>query len=420
MENTANWKRRVVVTGIGLVTPIGNTREENWEGLMAGRSGAGPITHFDPTGFDVRFAAEVKNFDAGAFFEAKELKRTAPYIHYALGAATEAVADSGLDFTKEDADRCGVYVSSGIGGFGVIEREHTKFLKDGPRHISPYFMISFLVNMASGHISHRWGLKGPNSATATACAASVHAIGDAFRLIQEGDADVMICGGSEGAITPMGVGGFAAAKAMSTRNDDPLHASRPFEASRDGFLLGEGSGVMVLEEYDRAMARGAKIYAELVGYGMSGDAHHITAPAPNGDGVYRMIRATLADAGITPEQVDYINAHGTSTPYNDKFETIAIKRAFEDHAYKLAVSSTKSMTGHTLGAAGGIEACFSALAVERQTMPPTINYETPDPECDLDYVPNTPRQSKIEYALSNASGFGGTNGGLIFKRYAAN
>jgi 3-oxoacyl-[acyl-carrier-protein] synthase II len=420
MSNDFAHKRRVVVTGVGLVTPLGNTREENWRALLEGRSGAGPITHFDAARFDVRFAAEVKEFDPAKFFDRRELKRTAPYIHYAVAAAQEAIEDSGLKISDAaEAERCGVYVSSGIGGFGVIEREHEQFLREGPRHISPYFMISYLVNMASGHISVRHGFKGPASATATACTAGVHAVGDSLRLIQEGDADVMVCGGAECAITPMGVGGFSAAKAMSTRNDDPARASRPFDLNRDGFVLGEGAGVLVLEEYGRAVARKANIYAELVGYGMSADAHHITAPAPNGDGVYRMIVATLRDAGVAPEAVGYVNAHGTSTPYNDKFETIGIKRAFGEHAYKLAVSSTKSMTGHTLGAAGGIEACYTALAVARQTMPPTINYETPDPECDLDYVPNAARAAQFEYALSNASGFGGTNGGLLFKRVAA-
>jgi 3-oxoacyl-[acyl-carrier-protein] synthase II len=420
MSNDFAHKRRVVVTGVGLVTPLGNTREENWRALLEGRSGAGPITHFDAARFDVRFAAEVKDFEPAKFFDRRELKRTAPYIHYAVAAAQEAIEDSGLKISDAaEAERCGVYVSSGIGGFGVIEREHEQFLREGPRHISPYFMISYLVNMASGHISVRHGFKGPASATATACTAGVHAVGDSLRLIQEGDADVMVCGGAECAITPMGVGGFSAAKAMSTRNADPARASRPFDLNRDGFVLGEGAGVLVLEEYGRAVARKANIYAELVGYGMSADAHHITAPAPNGDGVYRMIVATLRDAGVAPEAVGYVNAHGTSTPYNDKFETIGIKRAFGEHAYKLAVSSTKSMTGHTLGAAGGIEACYTALAVARQTMPPTINYETPDPECDLDYVPNTARAAHFEYALSNASGFGGTNGGLLFKRVAA-
>ncbi|MBI4751967.1 MAG: beta-ketoacyl-ACP synthase II [Acidobacteria bacterium] len=416
MQNAANGARRVVVTGIGLVTGIGNTREENWTSMMEGQSGAGPITHFDASGFQVRFAVEVKNFDLSKYFDHREQRRTAPYIHYAVAASEEALADSGLQVTPDNADRIGVYISSGIGGFGIIEREHARLMKEGPRHISPYFMISYLVNMADGYVSIRHGLKGPSSATATACAAGVHAIGESFRLIQDGDADVMVCGGTEGAITPMGVGGFSAAKAMSTNNDNPKGASRPFDLNRDGFVLGEGAGIMVIEEYEHARARGAKIYAEVVGYGMSADAHHITTPAPNGDGVYRMIRNVLRDAQVEPEVVDYINAHGTSTPYNDKFETLAIKRVFGDHSYKLAVSSTKSMTGHALGAAGGIEACYTALAVERQILPPTINYETPDPECDLDYVPNRPRPAKITYAMSNSSGFGGTNAGLLLKR----
>lgn len=416
MNNSSAPRRRVVVTGVGLVTALGNTREANWNSLMEGRSGAGSITHFDATNFPVRFACEVKDFDASAYFEHRELKRTAPYIHYAVAAAGEAIADSGLKITDHNAERIGVYVSSGIGGFDVIEKEHAKMMKGGPRHISPFFMISYLVNMAAGHISIRHGIKGPNSATATACSAGVHAIGDSFRLIQEGDADVVVSGGTEGAITPMGVGGFSAAKAMSTRNDAPQKASRPFDLNRDGFVLGEGAGIMILEEYEHAVARGAKIYAELVGYGMSADAHHITAPAPNGDGVYRMFKAVLKDADVSPEVVGYVNAHGTSTPYNDKFETIALKRAFGDHAYQLAVSSTKSMTGHALGAAGGIEACFTVLALNRQVLPPTINYETPDPECDLDYVPNQPRPASFDYALSNSSGFGGTNAGLLFRK----
>ncbi|MBX7218324.1 MAG: beta-ketoacyl-ACP synthase II [Blastocatellia bacterium] len=414
--NATNHKRRVVITGIGLVTPIGNTREDNWNSLMEGRSGAGPITHFDATNFAVRFACEVKNFDPANYFEHRELKRTAPFIHYAVAAGEEALADSGLKVTPDNAERIGIYISSGIGGFGMIEREHMKLIKQGPRHVSPFFMISYLVNMAAGHLSIRHGLKGPSSATATACSAGVHAIGDSLRWIQEGDADVVVCGGTEAAITPMGVGGFAAAKAMSTRNDDPQHASRPFDANRDGFVLGEGAGILVLEEYEHAKARGAKIYAEAVGYGMSSDAFHITAPAPNGDGVYRMIRAVLRDAEVAPDVVNYINAHGTSTPLNDKNETLAIKNAFGEHAYKLAVSSTKSMTGHALGAAGGIEACFTALAVERQTLPPTINFETPDPDCDLDYVPNQARPAQIEYALSTSLGFGGTNAGILLKR----
>ncbi len=409
--------KRVVVTGIGLVTAIGNSREENWSALLEGRSGAGPITHFDATGFDVRFAAEVKEFDASRYFDHRELRRTAPYIHYAMAAGSEALADSGLAITPDNADQIGVYISSGIGGFGIIEQQHTQLLEHGPRHISPFFMISYLVNLASAHLSIRYGLKGPSSATATACSAGTHSIGDSYRLIQEGDAVAMLCGGTECAVTPMGVGGFASAKAMSTRNDDPIHASRPFDRDRDGFVLGEGAGVLMLEEYSHAVARGAKIYAELVGYGMSGDAYHITAPSPNGDGVYRMIQAVLRDSGIAPEQIDYINAHGTSTPYNDKFETLAIKRAFGDRAYQLAVSSTKSMTGHALGAAGGIEACYTALAIDRQVLPPTINYEHPDPECDLDYVPNVPRSAPIEFALSNSLGFGGTNAGLLFKRF---
>ena len=345
------------------------------------------------------------------------------FIHYAIAAATEAMKDAGFSLTEEGkfpedvAENAGTYISSGIGDFWAIEREHSKLLQDGPDRVSPFFIVSAIVNLAAGQVSIRYGAKGPNSATATACSAGAHAIGDSFRIIQRGDADIMICGGAESAITPMSVAGFASMRALSTRNDDPLHASRPFERDRDGFVIGEGAGIMILEELESAKRRGAKIYGELVGYGMTADAFHLTMPDETGSGAIRVMQKTLKDAGIEPERVGYINAHGTSTPYNDKFETLAIKKTFGDHAYKLAVSSTKSMTGHLLGAAGGIEGVFSVLSIHRKKLPPTINYVNPDPECDLDYVPNTPRDAEVEYALSNSFGFGGTNASLLFKRY---
>jgi 3-oxoacyl-[acyl-carrier-protein] synthase II len=405
------------VTGVGLVSPLGIGTGENWEALCAGRSGIGPITHFDASQFSARIAGEVKQFDPLRFIEKKDVKKMDVFIQLAIAASQFAMDDAGLSITEDMATRIGVFIASGIGGFSTIEREHKALLEGGPRRISPFFIPAAIINLAAGQVSIRFGAKGPNSATCTACSASAHAIGDAMEIIRRDDADVMIAGGSESAITPMGVGGFAAMRALSTRNDEPARASRPFDRDRDGFIMGEGSGVLILEELEFARRRGAPIYAELVGYGMSADAYHITAPSEDGDGGVRVMDAALRDAGIRPEQVDYINAHGTSTPFNDKLETLAIKRLFGEHARRLAISSTKSMTGHLLGAAGGLEAGITALAVKHQLIPPTINYETPDPECDLDYVPNQKREAKIEYALSNSFGFGGTNGALLFKRF---
>lgn len=409
--------RRVVVTGVGLVSAVGLTAGETWEAILAGRNGVAPITHFDASQFSARIAAEVKGFDPLRFIEKKELKKMGLFIQFALAAATEAVENARLQVNDHESARVGVHVGSGIGGFDVIEREHKNLLEGGPRRISPFFIPASIVNLAAGHISIRFNARGPNSATCTACASGAHSLGDAFRLLQRGEADVMISGGSEAAITPMGVGGFAAMRALSTRNDEPERASRPFDKERDGFVVGEGAGILILEELEHARRRQAPILAELVGYGMSGDAFHITMPAENGDGAYRVMQATLDDAGVRPDQVDYINAHGTSTLYNDKFETMAIRRLFGEHAGKLAVSSTKSMTGHLLGGAGGLEAGLTALALRDQVAPPTANYEVPDPDCDLDYVPNVPRKMKIDYALSNSFGFGGTNAALLFKRW---
>ena len=415
--------RRVVITGLGLVTPVGNTVEDTWTALMNGRSGADYITRFDADRFSVKFACEVKNFDPLTFIAKKEARKMGAFIHYAIAASIEAMADSGIKLTPEGkfpddiSENAGTYISSGIGDFWAIEREHSKLLDDGPDRVSPFFIVSAIVNLAAGQVSIRFGAKGPNSATATACAAGAHAIGDSFKIIQRGDADVMICGGAESAITPMSVAGFASMRALSTNNDDPVHASRPFERDRDGFVIGEGAGIMILEEFESAKRRGAKIYAELVGYGAGADAFHLTMPDESGSGAKRVMQRTLKDAGVSPEQVGYINAHGTSTPYNDKFETLAIKNTFGAHAYKLAVSSTKSMTGHLLGAAGGIESVFSVLAINRNVLPPTINYMNPDPECDLDYIPNEPREARVDYVLSNSFGFGGTNAALLFKRY---
>jgi 3-oxoacyl-[acyl-carrier-protein] synthase II len=405
------------VTGVGLLTAVGLDTAETWRNLLAGKSGVAPITHFDTTGFSATIAAEVKGFDPFQFIEKKELKKMGTFIQFALAATHYAVKQSQLQITPDIAERVGVYIGSGIGGFDVIEREHTALMQGGPRRISPFFIPASIVNLASGHVSIRYGAKGPNSATCTACSSSAHAVGDSFKLVQRGAADVMICGGTEAAITPMGVGGFAAMRALSTRNSEPEKASRPFDRARDGFVIGEGSGMLVLEGLDFALKRGAPILAEVVGYGMSGDAFHITAPDETADGAVRAMRATLADAEITPEQVSYINAHGTSTPYNDRLETLAIKKLFGDHAYKLAVSSTKSMTGHLLGGAGGVEAGITALALHEQVLPPTMNLENPDPDCDLDYVPNHPRKADVEYALSNSFGFGGTNAALLLKRY---
>ncbi|HZM85986.1 MAG TPA: beta-ketoacyl-ACP synthase II [Blastocatellia bacterium] len=410
--------RRVVITGMGLICGSGNTKEEVWSNLLASRPAVGPITRFDISAFPVRIASEVKNFDPLNFIERKEVKKMDPFIHYAVAAAQEAVDDSGLKVNGDDeATRVGVFIGSGIGGFGVIEREHEKFLKGGPGKISPFFIPAAIVNLAAGQVSIRFGLKGPNSATCTACSTGAHAVGDSFKIIQRGDADAMLCGGAEAAITPMGVGGFAAMRALSTRNEDPEHASRPFDADRDGFVIGEGAGVLVLEELERARGRGAKIYAELVGYGMSSDAFHITQPSEDGDGAVRVMTNAIKDAGIQAQDVDYINAHGTSTHYNDKLETMAIKKVFSDSAYSIPVSSTKSMMGHLLGAAGGVEAGIIALSLKHQIVPPTANYEKPDPECDLDYVPNGARRMPMRYALSNSFGFGGTNAALLMKRY---
>ena len=411
--------RRVVVTGIGLICGSGKTKEEVWSNLLAGRSSVGAISRFDISAFPVRIASEVKEFDPLKFFEKKEVKKMDLFIHYAVAAAQEAMDDSGLPITEQNATRVGSYIGSGIGGFGVIEREHEKFLKGGPGKISPFFIPAAIVNLAAGHVSIRFGAKGPNSATCTACSTGAHAVGDSFKIIQRGDADAMICGGAEAAITPMGVGGFAAMRALSTRNDDPERSSRPFDADRDGFVIGEGAGVLILEELEHAKARGAKIYAEMSGYGMSSDAFHITQPSEDGDGAFRVMTNAIKDAGIETEEVDYINAHGTSTYYNDKLETMAIKRVFGDSAYSIPVSSTKSMMGHLLGAAGGVEAGVIALALRDQIIPPTVNYEKPDPECDLDYVPNAARRLQMKYALSNSFGFGGTNAALLMRRYEA-
>jgi 3-oxoacyl-[acyl-carrier-protein] synthase II len=409
--------RRVVVTGVGLVCGCGIGTDEVWRNLLAGKSGIGPITHFDPAAFDCRIAGEVRNFDPLIWVEKKELKKMGRFIQLALAASEFAMQMARLEIKPEFADAAGVYIASGIGGFDVIEREHSKYLQGGPGKISPFFIPASIVNLASGHVSIRYGAKGPNSATATACSASAHSIGDAYKIIQRCDAEVMIAGGSEAAITPMGVGGFAAMRALSTRNDDPEHASRPFDAQRDGFIVGEGAGVLILESLDFAQKRGAPIFAEIVGYGMSGDAYHITQPAEGGDGGYRVTIAALKDAKISANDVSYVNAHGTSTPIGDAIETTALKRVFGERAKKVPISSTKSMTGHLLGGAGGLEAGISVLALRDQILPPTTNYANPDPECDLDYVPNQARKAAVEYALSNSFGFGGTNASLIFKRW---
>src|SRR5436305_1160883 len=416
MENYV-LKRRVVVTGLGLVTPVGNSVETTWAALAAGKSGADDIKKFDTAKFSVRVACEIKDIDPLNYAEKKEARKMGAFIHYAIAASQEAVDDSGLKITDEVAENVGTYISSGIGDFWAIEREHSKLLNDGPSRVSPFFIPSAIVNLASGQVSIRHNAKGPNSATATACSAGAHAIGDSFKIIQRGDADAMICGGAESAITPMSVAGFAALRALSTRNDDPQHASRPFDLNRDGFVIGEGAGILILGELVFAKRRGARSYAEVVWYGMTGDAFHITMPDASGSGAVRVMQKALADAKVAPEEIGYINAHGTSTPYNDKFETMAIKKAFGEHAYKLAISATKSMTGHLLGGAGGVEGVFSVLAIHRDVLPPTINYVTPDPECDLDYVRNQAREAHLNYALSNSFGFGGTNAALLFKRY---
>ena len=410
-------RRRVVVTGIGLVSSLGIGTEANWAGIKAGQSGIDTITKFDTTQFATRIAGEVKDFDPLAYIEKKDVKKMDIFIQYAIAASQFAMDDSGLTITPELSRRVGVFIASGIGGFTTIEREHKALLEGGPRKISPFFIPSAIINLAAGQVSIRFGARGPNSATCTACSASAHAIGDAFEIIERGAADVMIAGGSEAAITPMGIGGFGALRALSTRNDEPAKASRPFDRDRDGFIVGEGAGVLILEEYEFAKARGARIYAELVGYGMSADAYHITAPSEDGDGAFRVMSLAIESAGITTADVDYINAHGTSTPQGDALETLAINRCFGDHAKDLAVSSTKSMTGHLLGAAGGLEAGITVLAVYHQIAPPTINLDQPDDNCNLDYVPHHSRPLAITYALSNSFGFGGTNAALLFKRY---
>ena len=405
----------MVITGVGLLTSVGVGTEETWQSVLAGRSGISPITHFDTAGFACTIAGEVRNFDPHRFIDKKEIKKMGRFIQFAIAASEYALQDSGLKVDAEDAERVGVYIGSGIGGFDVIEREHKTYLEHGPRRISPFFIPATIVNLASGHVSIRSGAKGPNSATATACTTSAHSIGDSFRIIQRGDADAMIAGGAEACITPLGIGGFAAMRALSTRNDDPERACRPFDRERDGFVVGEGAGILVMEELEFAERRGAPILAEISGYGMTGDAFHMTAPDP--DGAFRVMRNAIRDAGLKPEEIDYLNAHSTSTPLGDANETTAIKMCFGDHAYKVAVSSTKSMTGHLLGGAGGLEAGLTVLAIHDQIAPPTTNYCTPDPDCDLDYVPNVPRPMKIDCALSNSFGFGGTNGALVFRRF---
>jgi 3-oxoacyl-[acyl-carrier-protein] synthase II len=409
--------RRVVLTGLGALTPIGNTAEEMWSALTQGRSGIGPITKFDAAAYPTRIAGEIKNFDPLAYVDKKDARRLDPYLQYAIASAVQAVTDASLDPAKVDPERFGVLIGSGIGGITtLLDGEHV-LLQKGPDRVSPFIIPMLIINMASGLVSMRFGAKGPNSSVVTACATGNHAIGDAFKLIRYGEADVMIAGGAEAMIVPLTIAGFCAMKAMSTRNDDPQKASRPFDADRDGFVCGEGAGIVVIEALDHAVRRDARIYAEVIGYGMTGDAHHMTAPDPEGDGAARAMTLALRSAKLQAGEVDYINAHGTSTPYNDKFETMAIKRVFGEHARKLAVSSTKSMTGHLLGAAGGVEAVATALALHHGVLPPTINYETPDPECDLDYVPNQARKQDVEVALSNAFGFGGTNATLAFRKY---
>ncbi|MGH9398766.1 MAG: beta-ketoacyl-ACP synthase II [Thermoanaerobaculia bacterium] len=410
--------RRVAVTGVGLVSPLGIGNKENWDALLAGRCGLGPITRFDASRLTVRIAGEVKGFDPSLYIEKKEIKKMDTFIHYAIAAARFAMEDSGLPVTDTNRERVAVVVGSGIGGLPLIEEMQKRYIESNgnPKVISPFFITGLIVNEAAGNISILYGLKGPNLATVTACTTGAHAVGEAYRMIQYGDADAAIAGGAESVITPLAVGGFAVMRALSTRNDDPLRASRPWDLNRDGFVISEGAGLVVLEEMEAAKRRGARIYAELVGYGMSGDAYHIAAPSEDGDGPARVMRNCLADAGLNPQDIGYINAHGTSTPLGDKAETFAIKKVFGEHAKKLAVSSTKSMTGHLLGAAGGLETGICALTVYHGVLPATINYETPDPECDLDYVPNTARQARVHYALSNSFGFGGTNGCLILKR----
>ncbi|HAJ56824.1 MAG TPA: beta-ketoacyl-[acyl-carrier-protein] synthase II [Candidatus Omnitrophica bacterium] len=410
-------KRRVVVTGLGIVSPVGNNIQDFWKALESGKSGIGKITHFDASAFDTHIAGQVKDFNPENFLSKKEVKHTEKFVHYAVGASQEAVTDAGFNIEQLDLTRCGVLIGSGIGSLRIIEEQHKVLLERGPSKLSPFLIPMLIVNEASGHVSMRFGFKGPNSCVATACATGNHAIGDAARIIKYGDADVMIAGGTEGAVTPMGIGGFCALKSLSCRNNEPERASRPFDRERDGFVMGEGAGVVVVEELEHARKRGARIYCELVGYGMSGDAYHITAPDPSGDGCVRAMRATLKDAGLRPEDIDYINAHGTSTLLNDKIETLAIKKVFGDHAYKVAISSTKSMTGHLLGAAGGAEFIVCCLSMKYSIAPPTINLDHKDPECDLDYIPHKARGLKIKAAISNALGFGGHNATIAVKEF---
>jgi 3-oxoacyl-[acyl-carrier-protein] synthase II len=412
-------KRRVVVTGLGVVSPVGSTVQSAWDAILRGESGIGPVTRFDVSAFPVRFGGQVRDFDVGQYLAPKEARRMDDFMHYGFAAGVQAVSDSGIDFSKSDPTRCGAICGAGIGGLWTIEEEFSEYLKaNSPRKISPFFVPATIINMIAGHLSIRYGLKGPNLGVVTACTTSTHALGLGMRTIQYGDADVMVAGGGEMATTRCGLGSFGQAKALSTRNDAPREASRPWDKERDGFVLSDGGGAVLLEELEHARARGARIYAELVGFGMSGDAYHITAPPEDGEGAMLAMKHALRDAGLNPEQVQYINAHATSTPLGDKAETVALKRAFGDHAKRVAVSSTKSMTGHLLGAAGVVEAIFSVLAIRDGVAPPTINYHTPDPECDLDYVPNTARRMKIDISLSNSFGFGGTNGSLIFRRFS--
>ncbi len=406
-------KRRVVITGLGMVSPVGNTVAESWENIKAGRSGIQTIDTFDVSEFPVKFGGLIKDFDVTRYIKPKEAKKMDPFIHYGMAAGIQAMQDAGLEVTEANAERIGVHMGAGIGGIDTISRQHETLMKSGPRRISPFFVPSAIINMISGNLSIHFGIKGPNLAMVTACATGTHAIGDAFRLIQYGDADAMIVGGAEQAANPLGLAGFAAARALSTRNDDPQAASRPWDKDRDGFVLSDGAGAVVLEEYEHARARGARIYAEVLGFGMSGDAYHMTLPAKGGEGAARCMKNALRDAGLNPDQIDYINAHGTSTPAGDVCETQAIKTAFGDHAYELAVSSTKSMTGHALGAAGALETIFTTLAIYEGVLPPTINLDNPDAQCDLDYVPHTAREAEIRYALNNSFGFGGTNGTLV-------
>lgn len=408
--------RRVVITGVGVVSPLGCGNDKNWDALINGRSGIAQITRFDASAMPVRIAGEVKDFNPEDFIEKKEIKKMDLFIQYALAASHFAMEDSGLAITEENAERVGVLVGAGLGGLPTIEKYHAALLEGGYKKISPFFIPMLIINLAPGHISIKYGAKGPNISSVSACATATHSIGDAYHIIKRGDADAMIAGGTESTITPLGIGGFSAMKALSDRNDNPQAASRPFEKNRDGFVMGEGAGIVILEEYEAAKKRGAKIYAEVVGYGLTGDAYHLTAPAPDGEGAARCMKMALANAGVNPEQVGYINAHGTSTSMNDLYETMAIKTVFGNHAGAVKISSTKSMTGHLLGAAGGIEAVFSCLALEKGVIPPTINFEEPDPECDLDYTPNTACEAKIEYAMSNNFGFGGTNASLLFKK----